>query len=186
MLLCCLPVSVLAEIDLIADIVPGAIIANYNADAFSLEGSQGKETMSLVSSVPSAEIGIAWQQPEGSIDLKAGVGALLNSRLMSYTMAVNLGLTLEMQPSIMIGPHIGMIYYSEPEWWGDGEITFSDSSGVTLGMHMNLGDKVAYMFSVDYYSAVFDIESIGAGWTTDQDELDMSGLAFRFGIRAQF
>lgn len=185
-LMFCLPSAVLAEIDLITDIVPGAIIANYQADAFSLVGAGGKETMSLVSSVPSAEIGIAIQQPEGSIDLKAGVGALLNSRLMSYTLAVNLGLTLEMQPSIMMGPHIGMIYYTEPDWWGDGDVTFSDSTGFTAGMHLTLGDKVAYIFSVDYYTAVFDIESVGSGWTTDQDELDMSGLAFRFGIRAQF
>jgi hypothetical protein len=185
-LACFLPVAAIAELDLIADIVPGAIIANYKADAFSLVGPAGKETMSLVSSVPSAELGFVLHQPEGSIDFKVGVGALLNSRLLSYTLDANVGLTLELQPGIMMGPHLGIIYYTEPNWWGDGDVTFSDSSGVTAGIHLSMGDKVAYLFSVDYYSAVFDIEEVGPGWTTDQDELDMSGLAFRFGIRAQF
>ena len=172
--------------DLVFDVLPGTILANTKADAFSVTGPGGREEVSLVSLLPMAAVGISIPQPEGYIDLKAGAGLLLNGALDSFMVYGIAGWYQEMRPGLLIGPHAGITYFTAPDWWGDDEITFSDSVGFLAGVHIAAGDRIAYLLSIDYVSVAFDVASQPDGVTTSDRTLDMSGIAVQFGIRAQF
>ena len=173
-------------IDWVADAMPATIHANFEADAFTARGAGGKEVVSLVSSVPSLSTGIAFEFTEGFLDIQGGAGMLLNARLSSYMLYGIAGLYIESKPSVLIGPHVALTYFTEPEWWGDCEIQFSDAMGFMIGMHVTMGDRISYLFAVDYTAMEFDIEYIPPGWTVNHDTLDMTGISVQFGVRAQF
>ncbi len=50
---------------------------------------------------------------------------------------------------------------------------------------MALGDKISYIVSVDLMATSLDAEG-QPGVTLTDDELDMVGLAFQFGVRGEF
>lgn len=175
-----------AAIDWIVDIQPAAILANMKADAFTVTGPAGRETVSLVTTMPSISGGISFERRQGYVDLKGGGGLLLNSRLHSFMFFGSAALHHEIKPSIMVGPHAVMGYATAPQWWGDADVEFSGSMTWMIGLHVAAGDKIAYLLSIDYFSASFDVASMSDVWSTTDDPLDMSGIAVQFGIRAQF
>ena len=179
--------GVWAGVTLVADALPADILANVGADAFSVSGNGNKEEVAVISSMPCVAAGVQVELPPGYLDLKAGAGMLLNSRFRSTLFYGDARLLLEMQRSFMIGPHAGLIYFNDPKWWGDADITFRKELGYMFGINAMMGDKIAYLLSVDYVAAKFDITEVGAGWTaSDPNMLNMSGIAVQFGVRAQF
>jgi hypothetical protein len=180
-----LPLPSLAA-DLVVDILPGAILANTKADGFSVTGPNGKEEVSLISSIPTVTAGIALPITEGYIDLKAGAGLLLNGALSSFMVCGLAGLYVEARPSMLLGPHFGIAHFTEPDWWGNNDVTLSSSTGFLVGVHLAAGDRIAYLLSVDYLSVAFDAQAAPETITMSDDRLDMSGIAIQFGIRAQF
>lgn len=173
--------------DLVFDVLPGAILANVKADAFSVTGPEGGEKVSLMSSLPMVGIGVSIPQPEGYIiDLKAGGGLLLNGALSSFMVYGMAGLYLEMRPGLLFGPHAAITSFTAPDWWGKNDITFSSDTGFLAGVHLAAGDRIAYLLSVDYVSTAFDVASQGDNVIASDSTLDMSGIAVQFGIRAQF
>lgn len=183
-----LPLQTQAASDWIIDLQPGVVFVNANANAFSIENNELKESMSMVSSMPSIGLGISVEQPEGYFDFKAGAGVLLNSRLSSLFYYASVGYSYEIRPSILFGPHLSYSIFDAPSWWGDGEIEFAGTSGMDLGVHLIMGDKIAYAFSLDYANCVFDVDGTSNGWTVSkgEDKLDMSGLVISFGFRTRF
>lgn len=171
--------------DWVVEVVPGAVVANLAADNFNVTGPNGKESLSIFSSIPNVTVGKAFDITEGYIDLKGGAGVLLNSRLGGYMFMGGGGLYLEAKPSILVGPHLYLTYFTEPEWWGDTDIKFSDSTGFMFGFHMAAGDRIGYLLSLDYLSAKFDVRDRN-GADVSEDQLDLSGITVQFGIRAQF
>ena len=183
-----LPLQAQAASDWIIDLQPGVVFINANANAFSIENASLKESMSMVSSMPNIGFGISVEQPEGYFDFKVGTGVLLNSRLSSMFYFASVGYSYEVRPSILFGPHFSYSSYAAPSWWGDGEIEFSGTSGMDLGVHLIMGDKIAYAFSLDYANCVFDVDGTSNGWTVskNEDQLDMSGIVISFGFRTRF
>jgi hypothetical protein len=175
----------LAGSDWVVEIAPGAVVANLKADNFSVTGPNGKESLSIFSSIPNVTVGKAFDITDGYVDLKGGAGVLLNSRLGGYMFLGGGGLYIEVKPSILIGPHAYIAYFTEPEWWGDTEIEFSDATGFLAGFHVAAGDRIGYLLSLDYMSAEFDVRD-KKNATVSDGQLDMSGLTVMFGIRAQF
>jgi hypothetical protein len=184
--LCLLSTSAMSATDWVFDLIPGSVLGSFAADDFSVSSINGKESVSLMSTMPHACMGIAIGTTEGFVDLKGGVGMLLNGKLHSLVYLATIGLYIEIKPSVMIGPHASYASFSSPEWWGDTDITFKDASGYLLGFHIVAGDRVAYFFSVDYVSAPFDVDKMGSGVTTSDSTLDLSGLAAQFGVHIQF
>lgn len=168
------------------DLQPAAVLANIAADDFSVRGPNGKETLSLISSVPALTLGADIACLDGYLNLRGGGGLLLNSALGAWMANAQVGYSLEVKRNVMFGPHIGLSYFSEPEWWGDTEITFDDTVGYLIGLHVAAGDRIAYLLTVDYMSMQFDVSGKGPGVTTSSNELDLSGLAVQFGLRVQF
>jgi len=178
-----------AEIDWLVDGLPASVTATFNADAFSLRdgGLSGwDETMSLFSSIPNVAAGTSIEIPGGGYaDAKAGFGLFLNSRMRGWLVFADAEALYEAKRTIMVGPHLGAVFLLGPEWWGDGELDISDGAGFMAGLRATMGDKISYVFSVDYFHMVLDIDPI-APWTPSDDEIDLTGVAFQFGVRAQF
>lgn len=170
----------------VVDMLPAAILANIAADDFSVTGPNGKETPSLISSVPTVTVGADIACLDGHLSLRLGGGMLLNSSLGTWLATGQAGFSLEVQRNVMFGPHIGLSYYAAPEWWGDTEITLDETMGFLVGLHVAAGDRIAYLFSVDYMSMSFDVDTHGTDVQHSKNELDMSGLAVQFGLRVQF
>lgn len=176
-----------AEGGWIVDLTPGALLASTESSEFHLRGQGEEEEMTLISTIPSVSGGWRFENPNGYVDVKGGAGLLLNARLGAYMFqAVAEGL-MEVKHSMMVGPHAGLVYCAAPEWWGDGDIDLDDAIGWMAGVSVVMGDRISYVLSMDYYNLAFDISRVGDGWKpSDEDEIDMSGLAVQFGLRLQF
>lgn len=174
-----------AEVDWAVDILPGALLANFSADGFNVTQNGRKEEVSMISSVPSVAVGCAIERVHGYIDVKGGAGMVLNSKFNTFMLFGTAGLYTEIRPSIMMGPHLTLAQFSAPNWWGDSDVSFSGSFGYLVGMHLIAGDRISYLLSVDYLSAAFDVDPSSTATTSDS-ELDISGIAVQFGVRAQF
>ena len=170
------------------EIMPGAVLANFDADDFDMRGMGEEEEMSLVSMLPVVSLGTGIDTAPGIVDLQAGAGWLFNNRLRSYILQAEAGFLFEARRSVMVGPHLGVWYYGDPEWWGDGDVEFSDSWGCLLGLKMTMGDRISYVLAADYYISVDDIEVeyVGPGWRASDDHIDMSGFAVKFGLQGLF
>ena len=173
-------------IDWVADILPGTIHANFAADNFYVTGPNGKEIMSLISTLPNISLGAAVGFTEGYVDVKGGGGMLLNAKMGSSVLIASAGLHLEVKPGIMIGPHAAYLFFAGPEWWGDTDVNISDTGGFLVGFHLAAGDRIAYLLSLDYMSAKFDVSTDSPNVKISDPKLDMSGLAVQFGVRALF
>lgn len=180
-----IPVATAAT-DWVVDLMPGTVHANLAASDFSVTGPNGKETLSLVSSIPSIAAGVAIDTDQGYLDLKGGGGMLLNSKLSSFYLYGLAGWYHEIQPSVLIGPHAALTWFTPPEWWGDTDISFDGTMGYMFGFHIAAGDRIAYLLSADYFSAAFDVKGTGPGVTASNSSLDMSGIAVQFGVRVRF
>ncbi len=174
-----------AEADWAVDILPGALLANFSADEFHVIHDNQKEEVSMLSSIPSIAAGCSIERVSGYIDLKAGAGMVLNAKFNSFMYFASAGIYKEIRPSIMMGPHITVSQFSAPSWWGDADIEFEDTVGYLIGMHLIAGDRISYLLSVDYLSAVFDVDPTSPV-KANKEELDISGIAVQFGVRAQF
>ena len=176
----------LAETDWAVDILPGALLANFSADEFNVTEDGTQEEVSMLSSVPSIAVGMAIERDSGYIDVKAGAGMILNSKFSSFMFFGTAGIYSEVRPSILMGPHITIAQFSAPNWWGDADIEFSDTTGYLVGMHLIAGDRISYLLSIDYLAAAFDVDTEASTAEASEPELDISGIAVQFGIRAQF
>ena len=185
----CLVYQTNAATDWIIDLDPGVIYFNSAANDFDLQrGTYEEESLSIFSSFPRISTGISVEQPEGYFDARIGVGMLLNNSLSTTSIFGQLAYSYEIKPSIMIGPHIGFASYSAPSWWGDADVEFDSTTGYMFGGHLTMGDKIAYIFSLDLVNAKFDVKSTGDGWKVadGQTTLDMSGVMISFGFLARF
>ena len=175
-----------SEVNWAADVDPASIHANLAARNFYINTPNGRETVSDFSTMPNIAFGLDIGQIQGFLDLKAGGGLLLNSSLYTYTVFGTVGWYQEIRPSILFGPHVGICYYTAPDWWNNTDVKFSDSIGYVAGLHFAAGDKISYLLSLDYRYMSFDVKQLPAGVTASESSLNMSGISVQFGIRVQF
>ena len=138
------------DVDWLVDILPGTALATLGADGFSVTGADGKERLSLISTLPNVSAGCVIELPKVNVDVKLGAGLLLNSKISAYFLQLIVGFGSEIRPSIFVGAHAGLTYFTEPEWWGDTDVEFSDTTGFIVGMHLVTGDRISYLLSLDY------------------------------------
>lgn len=171
------------------DIVPGAILANLEASDFDMRGDGEEEEMTLISTMPSVAAGLSYERPNGYFNIKGGGGILLNARLRSWILYGTAEYLWEVDRSMTIGPHISYAYFADPEWWGDGVVEFDETDALMVGMTVEMGDRISYIMSIDYYfDFEFDVKegSVGPGWVASGNKIDMSGIAAQFGIRLHY
>jgi len=178
--------EVKASSDFLVEIFPGSILAHMDANAFTVTSTDTKESVSLISSIPNVKVGLAVAQPEGYFDFELGMGLFLNNRLRGIVLSASTGFSLEYRPNVLIGPHIQWNWLQSPEWWGEADISFKDTDGWLVGLHLATGERISYLLSIDYSSMSLPVSRVGENWTTNQNEIDLSGISVQFGIRTQF
>lgn len=176
----------LADWGWLVDIMPGAVLASFDSDEFHVRGQGEEEETSLICAIPSIGGGVRYERPSGYLALKGAGGLLLNTRLRAYTLQGVAELMFEIKESAMLGPHVGVGYCFDPDWWGDADVQLDETGMFMGGIQLTMGDRVSYVFSADYFSTVFDVDSVGAGWVANDDEIDLSGFAVQFGLRLTF
>jgi hypothetical protein len=174
------------EVEMIVDALPGSILISADLDSFEATGSNGRqEEASMVSAAPNFRMGLGFDMEDIYIDATAGAGILLNSRFRSFFLDANVGVNWEFNQSGRIGPHVGIIHFMDPSWFGDVDIEFEDETGFMAGVQMIFGYDVSFYFSVDYVSGDPDVSQDTVS-RASANTLDFSGILMQFGVRGTF
>ncbi len=179
-------------VKLIVELLPVSFLFSPDIDGFRATKTSGSTTWieeieGTGSWLPSVRGGLSFDFNFMEVDLTGGGGVLANAAM--YTSFVTGDIALRFKPSenFSIGPHFGIIRFSDLEWAKDADITFSDADGTIIGIMATFEfSPVFLILSVDYLSATFDVESTSNGWTTNDNELDMSGTLIQFGVGFRF
>ena len=190
-----LPVAAYGEVDLVLDIRPGAVLFGGGGDFKAIGPTERTvkgqtlteiEKLGGVSTFPNLKLGAGIERPNAFLDIMGGGGVMVNDPFRSYFLGVDASFQYKYRKNVAVGPRIGLMYFTEPEWAGDAEVEFSDSWGAIIGLEMTLGYDILFVFSVDYlYTNPFEAKPLGA-WDISDTELDLSGIALEFGMRGRF
>jgi hypothetical protein len=181
--------------DIIVDVRPASLLVNWNADTFKIKGptkfQDGQQFEQLeqpnsVSTVPNLKLGVGIDTGNAYIDLTGGAGMLVNDRFRSVMLDVDAAFQYKFRKNVLFGPHIGLGYFTSPEWYGDADVDFSDSMGVLFGAQLSVGFDILFTFAIDYaYIQPFDVTT-AEPWVASDDTVDFSGLLFQFGMKGRF
>jgi hypothetical protein len=176
----------------IIELLPVSFLSSPDIDGFRATKTVGpttwiEEVEGTGSWLPSVRGGLSLDFNFMELDLTGGGGVLANAAMYASFSVVDIALRFTPTSGFSIGPHVGIIRFSDLEWVEDADITFSDADGTIIGVVTTFEFSPMFLIlSVDYLSATFDVESTSNGWTTNDNELDMSGTAVQFGIGFRF
>jgi hypothetical protein len=174
-----------SDFDIVVNAMPATVLIDIDGDKFSATGSDGRISLSELYTMPNIAVGIGTELEDLYVDLVGGAGIIINDGFRSFILQAILELTFEASDSLNIGPRIGLIHFEDPEWLENDDVEFDAETGLLVGVSMAMGDKIKYLVSVDIIDATFDLNT-GAGVTTSESELDLTGLAIQFGVRGEF
>lgn len=178
------PGAARADLDLVVNVLPASLLIRTGSDRFSVIGAEETVRASDVFLMPNVSAGIGWEAGDFYLDLTGGGGVVVNDAFKSFMLQVAFAASYMATDSFNIGPHLGLIYFTDPKWT-NGDVKFDDEPGLLAGLQMSMGDRILYMVSVDLISASFDAESRG-GAQLSGDKLKLTGLAIQFGVRGEF
>lgn len=135
--------------------------------------------------MPNVSAGVGLEMGDWYLDATLGAGMILNDRFRSFIVEAGVAANYAVTDSYAIGPRASLIYFLDPEYTEDDSADFDSGAGFLLGIQMSLGDKISYVVSVDLLATSLDATG-QPGVTLTDDELDMVGLAFQFGVRGEF
>ena len=181
--------------DIIVDVRPASLLVNWNADDFKVKGptdfKDGQQFEQLeqpnsVSTVPNLKLGVGIDMGSAYLDLTGGAGMLINDRFRSVMFDADAAYQYKFQKNVLFGPHVGVGYFTAPDWYGDAEIDFSDSMSTMVGVQLSVGFDILFTFAIDYaYIQPFDATTTEP-WVASDDSIDFSGLLFQFGMKGRF
>jgi hypothetical protein len=181
--------------DIIVDVRPASLLVNWNADEFKVVGTttlrdgtqyEQVEQPNSVSTVPNLKLGVGIDTGRAYLDLTAGAGMLVNDRFRSILLDVDAAYQFKFRKNVLFGPHVGVGYFTAPDWYGDATVEFSDSMGALFGVQLSVGFDILFTFAIDYaYIEPFDATTTG-DWVASEDSVDFSGLLFQFGMKGRF
>jgi hypothetical protein len=181
--------------DIIVDVRPASLLVNWNAESFKVKGpatfKDGQEYEQIeqpnsVSTVPNIKLGVGMDAGNSYIDLTGGAGMLVNDRFRSLMLDVDGAYQYKFRKNVLFGPHLGLGYFMNPDWYGDAEVDFSDSWGLLFGAQLSVGFDILFTFAIDYaYIQPFDA-TVKEPWVLSEDQVDFSGLLFQFGMKGRF
>ena len=181
--------------DVIVDVRPASLLVNWNADSFKVKGPayfrDGQEFEEIeqpnsVSTLPTVKLGVGIDTGNAYVDLTGGAGMMVNDRFRSVMLDVDGAYQYKFRKNVLFGPHLGLGYFANPEWYGDAEVDFSDSWGLLFGAQLSVGFDILFTFAIDYsYIQPFDA-TVKEPWVSSEDTVDFSGLLFQFGMKGRF
>lgn len=179
--------------DVIVDVMPGSLLVSSELDAFRLRRESAtansvvidEEETSLVSLVPGLNVGLSVEESEVMLQGTVGTGLLLNSRFRALLLRADAAAEFHFGQTGTIGPHVGLIYFTNGDWYGDGSADFSDEGGLVYGGRITIGHDITFIASLDVIDTKFDVTA-NDGWVASKDKLDISGIMINFGVRGRF
>jgi hypothetical protein len=171
--------------DFVLNALPASILIDTSSDKFEVTGTGGSTKLSTVYIMPNINAGIGMAAKEFYFDLTAGAGLVINDTFRSYLFDVLASASYAPSESFKLGPHAGLIRFTDPTWLDEDGVSFGDTWGWLLGLQLSMGDRILYLVSVDYIGASFDVNA-DHGITVNRGDLDWSGLAVQFGVRGEF
>lgn len=184
-----------ADFDLILDARPGTLLISQGADLRVLGPDQFNPTRVTIieeagtlNTIPNLRLGAGFDTKNWYLDASGLLGVLVNSRYNGVLYGADAAAQYKYRKNVNIGPHASFMLFPAPDWSGDGEVEFSDSTAWLLGGQCSIGYDVLFVFTIDYmFADPFDVESKNpAVWQLDEDEVDISGLCVQFGVRGRF
>ena len=177
-----------ADIDFVFEIDPLSYIVSPDIDGFkTTDGTVIEELEGYGSLYPSLKVGIGLESKTHIIDILGGAGYLWNDGFSAKTFSMDtfFRFKVDQRGIFTVGPHIGVIRFN-PEWDGPSEIDLADETGWVLGVGFTVGSpKVAFAAALDYLDAEFDVTP-QAGWTANENVLDISGFLIQLGVQFRF
>ena len=185
--------STFAATDIVVDVRPGTLLIGGGGD-FKVRGTSDTgigrlnevEENSALSTFPNIRLGVGFEEGKTITDVTGLMGIMVNQRFRSLMLGGDASWLYKFRKNVAMGPHLGAVVLTQPEWSGDAEVTFSDSWAMLGGFQMSVGYDILFVFSIDYLLAQpFDVTTEG-DWVASDEELDVSGVAIQFGIRGRF
>jgi hypothetical protein len=176
--------------DFVINAIPAALLIDLSGNNFEIEGDGVRQSASSVYMMPNINAGIGMEVNEDLyLDLTVGAGVLVNDSFRAFLVQGALSASLAFSESLNMGPRVGLVQFFSPEWLDDDsfaeEVAFSDTTGFLLGWQVIMGDRIRYLFSIDYIAADFDLDT-GSVSPGSDDTLELQGLAVQFGVRGEF
>ena len=185
--------STFAATDIVVDVRPGTLLIGGGGD-FKVRGTSDTgigrlnevEENSSLSTFPNIRLGVGFEEGKSITDVTGLLGVMVNQRFRSLMVGGDASWLYKFRKNVAMGPHLGAVVLTQPEWSGDAEVTFSDSWAMLGGFQMSVGYDILFVFSIDYLLVQpFDVTTEG-DWVASDEELDVSGVAIQFGIRGRF
>ena len=172
--------------DLVINALPASILVEIDSDKFAVTSRDGRRTtISTVYTMPNIAAGVGLEIEKLYVDLTAGVGLLINDTFRSFLVQAAVAGTFAVSESLTLGPRAGVVHFTDPEWLEDDSVDFDGATGWLLGAQLAMGDKIMYLVSVDLINVDFETD-FRMGAVSEDDELDLTGLAVQFGVRGEF
>lgn len=189
---CCAAPLQAADINFILDAKPIAIFSADDLDGFTAYETTGWSYTSVENAdsiilIPNINAGIGIDTRLMRLDFTGGIGYYTTATFDGSVVRLDVAPRFRLGP-VTLGPHLGFISFSEPEWSETGEVVFVDgTSGVMGGLDFSVGgQKVAFNLNLDFL-AVDPIEVHGQnGWNVSQNEIDLSGGGIMMGVLFHF
>lgn len=118
------------------------------------------------------------------VDVAAGGGGLINGAFVAPLGTLEAAARFKLGRAVTLGPYVAYVGVGEPEWVEDADVTFSSTDGVEFGLGFTAGGRrAAFSASLGYLAlSAVDVET-GGEWTASDDELDLSGVFVKLGVR---
>lgn len=172
------------DFDVVFNVMPAAVIMDLGSDRFIFETEGQRIRTPNIYQMPTVSAGVGIDFDKCYVDLTGGGGFLFNNSLRSLLLMADIGIFWQVNRSLSIGPHLGLLYLIDPTWLEDGELDIDNSWGLIGGLNISMGEKITYLVSMDFVGISFDPETRPGEIT--EGSLDISGLAIRFGVRGEF
>jgi hypothetical protein len=172
----------------IVEFLPASFLFSPDIEDFRVtSGGMTEDIQGTGSWIPSIRGGVRFDLGVTDLDITGGGGFLANNAMHAPFGIVDFALRFKPSKVFTIGPHFGLIGFSELEWDGNAAITFSGARGVIMGVVTTFEFSPAFLIlTFDYLGAKFDVERTGGSWSANDTELDISGSVVQFGVGFRF
>ena len=185
-----------AEMRFIVNANPAAFLVSPDADDFNAtSGSLIEEIDGSTSWMPTVLGGVEFDTEYEEFDtgntvylvyaFTAGGGYLYNDAFRAPLVQGDAAVRFKIS-GIEIGPHVGVLYFLDPNWEGVSTISLDESIGLLGGISFTTtGERFKFFASADYVNGEFDVTGSDS-WVPNKSELDYSGFLGQIGVIFRF
>ena len=175
-----------AEMRFIVNANPLAFLISPDADEFSASTTFVREEIDGNTSwMPTLLGGVEFDTESVVYAVTAGGGYLYNDAFRTPLVQGDVAVRFKIW-NMEIGPHVGALYFIDPEWEGTATLVLDESLGVLGGISLTTtGEHFRFFVSADYVNGEFDVTGSGS-WVPNKNEIDYSGFLGQVGVIFRF